>query len=63
MQLGDAAFLFISTILDAILNFDFSNNSMMSDAVFEQAWSDEQEEFKTGQQKSELFASYIIVLC
>ena len=63
MQLYDAAFLFISTIVDAILNFDFffSNNSMLPechDAVFELEWSDEPKEDGKDNKRSELFASH-----
>ena len=63
MQLRDAAFLFISTILDAILNLDFfSNNIMLPDAVCELAWSDEPEEDNKDNKRSELFASHTCIM-
>ena len=43
MQLWDAVFLFMPTILDGILIFDFFFQTI-HDAVFELAWSDEPEE-------------------
>ena len=42
MQLWDAVFLFMPTILDAILIFYFFQT--INYAVFELAWSDEPEE-------------------
>ena len=66
MQLWDAAFVFISTILDAILNFDFFffKQFMMPDDVFELAWSDEPKEdlLSKDNKRSELFASHTCIM-
>ena len=59
MQLWDAVFLFMSTILDAILIFDFFQT--IHDAVFELAWSDEPEDSKDNK-RSELFASHTCIM-
>ena len=60
MQLWDAVFLFMPTILDAILIFDFFQT--IHDAVFELAWSDELEEDSTDNKRSELFASHTCIM-
>ena len=56
MQLWDAGFLFMPTILDAILIFDFFLT--MQDAVFELAWSEDSKDNKI----SELFVSHTCIL-
>ena len=60
MQLWDAVFLFMPTILDAILIFDFIFQTI-HDAVFELAWSDEPEDGKDNK-RSELFASHTCIM-
>ena len=60
MQLWDAVFLFMPTILDAILIFDFFQT--IHDAVFELAWSDEPEEDSKDNKRSELFASHTCIM-
>ena len=61
MQLWYAAFLFISTSLDAILKFDFFFQKIY-DAVFELARSDKPEEDSKDNKRSELFASYTCIM-
>ena len=61
MQLWDAVFLFMPTILDAILIFDFFFQTI-HDAVFELAWSDEPEEDSNDNKRSELFASHTCIM-
>ena len=56
MQLWDAVFLFMPTILNAIFIFDFFQT--IHDAVFELAWSDGPEEDSKDNKRSELFASH-----
>ena len=53
VQHWDAAFLFISTILDVILKFDIFFQTI-HDAVFELARSDEPEEDSKNNKRSEL---------
>ena len=60
MQIWDVGFLFMPTILDAILIFDFFLT--MKGAVFELAWSDEPEEDSKDNKISELFASHTCIL-
>ena len=60
MQLWDAVFLFMTTILDAILIFLFFQT--IHDAVFELAWSDEPEEDSKDNKRSELFASHTCIM-
>ena len=59
MQLWDVVFLFMPTILDAILIFYFFLT--INDAVFELAWSDEPEEDSKDKKISELFASHTCI--
>ena len=54
------AFLFRSTILDAILKLDFFQTT--HDAVFERAWSDKPEEGGKDNKRSELFDSYTCIM-
>ena len=60
MQLWDAVFLFMPTILDAILIFDFFQT--IHDAVFELVLSDEPEEDSKDNKKSELFTSRTCIM-
>ena len=60
MQLWDAVFLFMPTILNAILIFLFFQT--IHDAVFELAWSDEPEEDSKDNKRSELFASHTCIM-
>ena len=53
MQLWDVVFLFMPTILDAILIFDFFKQFMMQ--FFELSWSGEPEEDSKDNKRSELF--------
>ena len=61
MQLGDAVFLLMPTILDAILIFFIFFFQTIHDAVFELAWSDEPEESKDNK-RSENFASHTCIM-
>ena len=61
MQLCDAVFLFMPTILDVILIF-FLFFQTIHDAVFELAWSDEPKEDSKDNKRSELFASHICIM-
>ena len=60
MQLWDAVFLFLPTILDAILIFNFFQT--INDAVFELEWSGEAEEDSKDNKRSELFVSHTCIM-
>ena len=61
MQLRDAVFLFMPTILDAILIFYYFFFQTIHDAVFELALSDEPEEDSKDNKRSELFTSHTCI--
>ena len=59
MQPWDADFLFMPTILDAILIFIFFFKQFI---VFELAWSDEPEEDSKDNKRSEIYASHTCIM-